>query len=274
MNISRTLFLAMTGAIASGACYVETAPPPPPPPPRVAYYPPAPPPPPTPAAAETSYYNAPRPAPPELTYWDAARGRIVRRRARPVGLATAEPGYRPPPPNFGVVGPSSESVGPAPGPPAVAQPAPQPAPAPAPLPGPAVEGCLDTESMAVPSCSEVKVPASCGIRSFVMDQCNAYHKYMDAKVAAVAIGCMANLGPTRACEAEATYACGKVALSEACVDPDLSQMCKIAATSCKTTANDCTALLSGLSDTGKQKVAECISKGCHAGLYSCVEGLR
>jgi hypothetical protein len=269
MNISRSLFLAMTGALASGACYLEPVPPPPPPPVAYAYptpppnYAPAPPPP-----AETSFVTPARPAY-RYPY-------IVRRHARRVGVAVAEPGYRPPPPNF-ALGPSSEGVAPAPasdGPrPIAPPPATVATPVPTP-PAPPVEGCLDTEPMAVPDCNQVRVEPSCGIRSFVMQRCNTYRTYMDSKVATAAVGCMANLTPHQLCDAENTYSCGKVALSEACEDTDLKQMCKIAASSCKTTANDCVALLSGLSDTGKQKIAECISHGCHEGLYSCVEGLK
>ncbi|HEY6464112.1 MAG TPA: hypothetical protein VIY73_28280 [Polyangiaceae bacterium] len=274
MKISRSLFLALTGALATGGChvYVDDPQPPPPPPRRMAYaYPPAPPAPPgtyspSSAAAETNYYNAPRPAPP----------RIVRRRARPVGVATQDPGYRPPPPNFGLLGPASESSGAVVAPPATpSAPAPPVSPAPPmPPPPPVAQECLDTESTAVPDCNEVRVAPSCGIRSFVQQECKTYKTYMDAKVAAVAVGCMASLSPAQLCDASNTYACGKQALSEACADDELTQLCQIAAKSCRTTANDCTALLSGLSDTGKTKVAECISHGCQAGLYSCVEGLR
>ncbi|HEY1696017.1 MAG TPA: hypothetical protein VGG39_27810 [Polyangiaceae bacterium] len=267
MKLSRSLFLALTGALATGAChvYVDDPQPPPPPPRRLAYaYPPAPPAPPatyspSSAAAETNYYNAPRPAPP----------RIVRRPARRVGVATQDPGYRPPPPNFGLLSPASESSGAI-----VAPPASPTAPTPAVPSPPATEGCLDTESSAVPDCNEVRVAASCGIRSFVQQECRTYKTYMDAKVAAVAVGCMANLSPAQLCDASNTYACGKQALSEACADNELTQLCQIAAKSCRTTPGDCTALLSGLSDDGKTKVAECISHGCQAGLYSCVEGLR
>jgi hypothetical protein len=269
MKISRSLFLAMTGAIAAGACHVyvdEPPPSPPPPPPRVVYrYPPAPPPGYT---AEVSY-NAPyyygaRPPPP----------RVVRRPRRAVGVATADPGYRPAPPSLGLTSPpnpSAESGG------AVAPPATSTPPSslvPPTPPTAATEGCLDAEAMPVPDCSEVKVDPTCGIRSFVMQRCATYRNLLDPKVATVAIGCMASLSPTQLCDATNTYDCGKQALAQACADTGLASMCQIAATSCKTTENDCTALLSGLSDTGKQKVAECVSHGCKAGLYSCVEGLR
>lgn len=255
MKISRSLFLAMTGAIATGAChmYVDEPNAPPPPPPRAVAYSYGPPP----------GYHAVRAADGRVYYVR----RVVRRPARPVGVATSDPGYRPAPPSLGFTsppGPSTESG-------ASVAPAPQPEPEPAP---PATEGCLDTEAMTVPDCSEVKVDPGCGIRSFVMQRCNTYRTYLDPKVATVAISCMAGLSPKQLCDATNTYGCGKQALSEACADPELSQMCQIAATSCRTTAADCTALLSGLSEPGKQKVAECVAHGCQAGLYSCVEGLH
>jgi hypothetical protein len=84
---------------------------------------------------------------------------------------------------------------------------------------------------------------------------------------------MESMSSKQLCDGENTYDCGKQALSEACPDTDLAQLCSIAASSCRTTASDCTALLSGLNDTAKQAVAKCIATGCHSGLYSCVEGL-
>jgi hypothetical protein len=96
---------------------------------------------------------------------------------------------------------------------------------------------------------------------------------MDSKVATAAINCMTGMSSAQMCLSTSAYDCGKQALSESCEDSGLTQMCQIAATSCHTTANDCTALLSGLNDAGKQEVAKCIGKGCKAGLYSCVEGL-
>lgn len=260
MKISRSLFLAMTGAIAAGAChvYVDEPAPPPPPPRRVVYRYPAPPPP-QPAYGGEVSYNTP--------YWR----RVVRRPRRPVGVATADPGYRPASPGLqfaATPGPSTESGA------AVAPETPGAQQAAPPAPPSTAESCLDEDPMPVPDCSQVKVDPSCGMRSFVMQQCATYRNFLDAKVATVAIGCMAALTPRQLCDATNTYDCGKQALAQACADTGLAPMCQIAATSCKTTENDCTALLSGLSDTGKQKVAECVSHGCKAGLYSCVEGLR
>jgi hypothetical protein len=134
-------------------------------------------------------------------------------------------------------------------------------------------GCLDTSTVAIPDCNSLKIDPSCGIKSFVVQKCNTYRDFLDPQVATVAVSCMEGLSSKQLCDGANTYACGKQALSEACPDTDLAQLCSIAAASCRTTTNDCTALLSGLNDTAKQAVAKCIASGCHAGLYSCVEGL-
>jgi len=264
MKISRSIFLALTGAIGgSTACYVDSPPPPPPPPRPVVY----------------QYAAPPRPAPTTTTYiYVNSRGqriatRVVvnKRPTAPVGGATSDPTYRPAPPNLGVMSPSTEGTVA----PATTAPATTVTPVPVTPPNPSSEGagCLDTSKVAVPDCNSLRIEPSCGIRSFVIQKCNTYRDFLDPQVATVAVSCMEALSPKQLCDGENTYNCGKQALSEACPDTELSQLCAIAATSCKTTANDCTALLSGLNDTAKQSVAKCIATGCHAGLYSCVEGL-
>jgi hypothetical protein len=267
MKISRSLFLALTGAIgATTACYVDTNPNPPPPPPRpVAYpyqYPPG------------AYPAQPRPVGTTYYYVNAngqrvARRVVYRRRLAPVGKVTADPAYQAPPPMVtGVVpGPSTEGTA------AGNPPPPQATPTPTPAAPTEAQGCLDSTAMAVPDCSSLKFEPSCGIKPFVMEKCKTYRDYLDPSVATVAVSCMESLSSKQLCDASNTYNCGKQALSEACPDNELAQLCTIAATSCKTTASDCTALLSGLNDTAKQAVARCIATGCHAGLYSCVEGL-
>ena len=263
MKISRSLFLALTGAIAgSTACYVDTAPPPPPPPRPVAY----------------AYTAPPRPAPTATTYIYvdrygrriATRTVVNKRPAAPVGVATSDPTYRPAPPNLGVTSPSAEGTVTPPAPPDPVTPAVVTPPNPTAAGG----GCLDTSNVAaVPDCNSLKIDPSCGIKSFVVDKCNTYRAFFDPQVATVAVSCMEGLSSKQLCDAGNTYSCGKQALSEACADTELSQVCSIAAASFKTTTSDCTALLSGLNDTAKQSVAKCIATGCHAGLYSCVEGL-
>ncbi|MGD0527340.1 MAG: hypothetical protein ABSE49_19520 [Polyangiaceae bacterium] len=266
MKISRSLFLALTGAIGgSSACYVEG--PPPPPPPRPVVY---------------QYASAPAPVPSTTTYiYVNRRGqriatRVVvnKRPAPPVGGATSDPTYRPPPPNLGVTSPSSEGMSaPPPPPPGVSHVSDPVVPPPRPAPPSEGGGCLDTAPVSVPDCNRLRIDPSCGIKSFVVQRCNAYRAYFDSAVATVAVSCMEAMSSKQLCDAENTYSCGKQALAEACPDTELTQLCSIAATSCKTTAADCTALLSGLNEPAKQEVARCIASGCHAGLYSCVEGL-
>jgi hypothetical protein len=53
----------------------------------------------------------------------------------------------------------------------------------------------------------------------------------------------------------------------------VGQLCQIAAGPCKTTATDCTAVISGLDDQGQQAIAQCVAQGCAAGLSACVDGL-
>jgi hypothetical protein len=135
--------------------------------------------------------------------------------------------------------------------------------------------CLDGNSVTVPDCATVKAPdATCTPFPFPQQKCTAYKTYFAPKVAAQAISCMAALSSKQVCDATTTYGCAKQALAQACPDPQVGQLCSIAATSCKSTAADCTALLSGLNDQGKQQVAQCVAQGCQAGLYSCVEGLH
>jgi hypothetical protein len=121
----------------------------------------------------------------------------------------------------------------------------------------------------------MKAPdTSCAPFPFPQQRCATYKSNFAPKVAASAVSCMAALSSKQVCDGSQAYNCGKAALAQACPDPTVGQLCAIAATSCKSTAADCTALLSGLNDQGKQQVAQCVAQGCQAGLYSCIEGLH
>jgi hypothetical protein len=120
----------------------------------------------------------------------------------------------------------------------------------------------------------MKAPdSSCAPFPFPQQKCAAYKAYFDAKVAAAAVNCEVALTSQQVCDATQTYNCGKAALAQACPDPGVAQLCQIAATACKATASDCTALISGLNAQGQQTIAQCVAQGCQAGLYSCIEGL-
>jgi hypothetical protein len=115
--------------------------------------------------------------------------------------------------------------------------------------------------------------SSCAPFPFPQQRCQTYKTYFDPKVAAAAISCQIALTPKQVCDASQSYGCGKTALAQACADPTVAQLCQIAVTSCKTSATDCSAMLSGLNAQGQQAVAQCVAQGCQNGLYSCIEGL-
>jgi hypothetical protein len=129
--------------------------------------------------------------------------------------------------------------------------------------------CFDTGSSPVPDCTQLHLSAGC---TYEQQKCAAYKAYFDPKVATSALTCMGSLG-AGVCDTAATNACGRTALSRACADSSLGQLCDVAATSCKASQADCSSLLSGLNDDGKEKVATCIAKGCAGGLSACVDAL-
>jgi hypothetical protein len=149
-----------------------------------------------------------------------------------------------------------------------------PAPVPPQPPQPAPSSCLGDGAATPGDCNALTAPMSgpsCEGLSFAKDRCNVYKTYFKPTVAAAAYSCLNQ--PQGMCASPQTYACGQNALKQACADSTVTQLCSIAATSCKTTAADCSAMVSGLNDQGKQQVASCVAKGCGAGLYSCIEGL-
>jgi hypothetical protein len=239
MKISRSLFLTLTGSIAGSAgCYVAE----PPPPPQVVYrYPPQAYPPGYPRYAYGTYpVPRPRPAPPRAVATATTTtppSPVIEAGVVPTPVPTAEASVTPPPP------------------------------------APTAEGgaCLDASIVTIPDCSHVD--ATCRGSTFPAKQCGAYRAYLDPKVAAAAVSCMSGLASKQMCDATSAYACEKTALLQACPDTGLGPLCSVAATSCKSTASECSTLLSGLNEIGKRQVAGCIAKGCKAGLYSCVEGL-
>ena len=137
--------------------------------------------------------------------------------------------------------------------------------------GPAT--CLDTSATTVGDCAAVPSPAACAAAPTTQQKCNAYKANFIPKVAAATVSCMAALNAAQLCDATSISTCARTALAQACPAPAVAQLCIIAATPCKTTAADCTAVLSGLSDQGQQAVAQCVAQGCGAGLSACIDGL-
>jgi len=145
------------------------------------------------------------------------------------------------------------------------------APAPA---APAPAACLDNGAAPAGDCSAIKpADATCGRVSTAPQKCNAYKTYFDAKIAALAVACVTSLSSRQLCDPSQQLICAKTALAQACADPSVVQLCQIAATSCKITPGECSALLSGLNEDGQQAIAQCVAQGCPAGLGGCIDGL-
>ena len=134
--------------------------------------------------------------------------------------------------------------------------------------------CLDELAAPPPDCSLLRAPdPSCEPFPLPYQKCESYKAYFDPKIAAVAVACLAGLSSRQLCDPGQIDACGTNALSEACEDRTVGQLCAVAATSCGTSSTECASILSGLNDQAKQLVAKCIANGCQAGLYPCTQGL-
>jgi hypothetical protein len=184
-----------------------------------------------------------------------------------------EPARRPHPP----------APPPPPPPPIVRQPPPPPrdpkvaslrlhAQEPAGATGTSSAACFDTSSAAVGDCAAVPAGGTCGAGS-AQQICNSFKTYFIPKAAAAAVSCLSGLSGNQACDPTQIATCGRNALVQACPASSVSQLCQIAATSCKTTASDCSSVLSGLNDQGQEAVAECVAHGCTGGLLGCIDSL-
>lgn len=141
-------------------------------------------------------------------------------------------------------------------------------------PSPTPSGCLDANATTVPACTSLPAAdASCSTNTVPQQKCAAYAAYFDPKVAAAAISCMGSMSSKQLCDATQATNCAHTALAQACPDATVAQLCGIAATSCHASSADCTSMLSGLNDQGKQQVAQCIAQGCSGGLQACIDGL-
>jgi hypothetical protein len=191
-----------------------------------------------------------------------------------------------------VVDGPAKSPAPAPPPPPVAKTVAPPAPpapprevkvvplhlhgAPAPAGGGTVApaaACLDTGPATVGDCTAMQASTACPAAPTPLQKCNAYKAYFGPKVAAATVACLTALSSAQLCDAAQVSACAHAALAQSCQAPGVAQLCQLAAGPCKTSATDCTSVVSGLGDQGQQAVAQCVAQGCPAGLSGCIDGL-
>lgn len=134
--------------------------------------------------------------------------------------------------------------------------------------------CLDTGTAPTLDCATMAAPdPSCAPFPQARQRCGAYKANFDPKVAAAAVYCMTLLSSKEVCDPAQATACARNALTQACADPSVVQLCKIASGPCKTTPADCSELLSGLNEGGQDAVAQCVAHGCAGGLPACIDAL-
>jgi hypothetical protein len=138
---------------------------------------------------------------------------------------------------------------------------------------PPAAACLDTGATTVGDCGAMQASTACPAAPTPQQKCNAFKTYFAPKVAAAAVSCVTALTSAQLCDPTQVAACGRAALAQACPAPVVAQLCQIAAAPCKTTATDCSAVISGLDDQGQQAIAQCVAQGCTAGLSACIDGL-
>ncbi len=124
--------------------------------------------------------------------------------------------------------------------------------------------------------------AGCG--GLVTKRCNEFKQAMKPKVAAAAVECLKKLNPQERCTPARVNLCGHLALVNACVEPEtaVTESAKNVATTCASirdecksaplgpTVADCRQTVSGLNDTGRTRMIDCVKKHCSdKGMLGC-----
>jgi hypothetical protein len=138
-------------------------------------------------------------------------------------------------------------------------------------PGAGAPTCFDATASSTDDCAALGAGTSCAASS--QTRCTSYRRYLEPKIASAAYACIHALPQAQACDTAAADQCAKAALGRACADSEVTDLCDIAATPCQTTPQACSALLSGLSDDGKERAARCVGRGCTGGLDACIAEL-
>jgi hypothetical protein len=189
---------------------------------------------------------------------------------------------------------------------AVADAAPPVSAPPPPVPVPAAPACDDSVASAgVGECPPPGYPTiegGCG--SFANVRCGELKQAMKPKVAAAAVACLQKLTPQERCDPARVYLCGHLAFMNACPERDaeatpapgtpapgtpapatpapaapnpksVSSICQAIVDGCSASPiapsmTECRQLLSGMTDTGRERTRACMKTHCFdRGLVGC-----
>jgi hypothetical protein len=123
-----------------------------------------------------------------------------------------------------------------------------------------------------PCDDNVGSPADCANVPLECDPyCQAAHNNLKPLLGEIAVQCLTN-DTSDYCDTG--YTCVADALAEACPDATADADCAAAVTACgDVTADECHAMIDGLTEAARAEVMTCVTDGCEFGLYSCVEGV-
>ena len=165
-----------------------------------------------------------------------------------------------------------------------------PAPVAAPAPAPAAPSCDDSVATVgeCPAPGYPTVEGGCG--GFASVRCGELKQAMKPKVAAAAVACVNKLTPQERCDAARVYLCGHLALVNACPERDdasasadastagtksVGSICQAIVDVCGSSpvapsTTECRQLLSGMTETGRDRTRACMKTHCFdRGLVGC-----
>lgn len=137
-----------------------------------------------------------------------------------------------------------------------------------------VQACSGDDIGKAYGCASLKIDKSCAPFPFINQACDDAMKNFKGRIAERAVGCIRSKKPMDLCDAMSVYDCKDAALRSACRDPKADTACAQILQSCPGTSMDeCRGYLSGMNDTGRAKMLQCMQANCTYGLYSCTEGI-
>ncbi len=114
----------------------------------------------------------------------------------------------------------------------------------------------------------------CQSGSNLVEQCDGYKRAFKPRIAAQAFGCIARMPATKKCDGCATQSCGYDALMDACPDPTADADCEEIGKRCEAfDTSRCRAFLSGMTTQGRLSMKTCMMSDCRSGLFSCARSV-
>jgi hypothetical protein len=157
------------------------------------------------------------------------------------------------------------------------------APAPVAAPAPAAPSCDDSVGTVgeCPTPGYPTVEGGCG--SFASIRCAELKQAMKPKVAAAAVVCLNKLTPQERCDPARVYLCGHLAFMNACPEREeanpsaksVASVCQAIVDGCGSSpvapsTTECKQLLSGMTETGRERTRACMKAHCFdRGLVGC-----